>query len=162
MNHYEDFQILTNQEYSFLCEQYQNFHTEKPFSSLNKKEVLIKLYTSLNENSLSALHFNHRINKQTSSCIKDISSITNKISTNISSLFSLNINPTQINIKPFNIFSFLKNVNKIILLIYSWINMEKRDHIKLLAQNHLEEIIDSNNKLLSTLEISEFHLFKHM
>lgn len=151
---YNDFPILTNQEYQLMNE---NFSTIQP----NRKAQISKICFEINTCKNSTLTLSNKFNKKICDSLNQTHTTLEKLLNNLTSTF--NINETSNNtIVDMNIFSFLNKVVNIISLIQVWSTTEEKTYYKSIAQKSIVELLNILNSLIKSLQLSNVQFFKYM
>lgn len=152
---YNDFPILTSSEYDSLSKQFNIL------SQFNRRDFLqnICLEVGLCLNYCSGIE--NTFNKSTREQIKQTSILLEKILNNISSQFNIKQSPNH-TILNFNFFSFMKQLNKTIILFINWFENEHKEYYKSIAKKSFIELINNENNLFSALEKSKVDFYKYM
>lgn len=152
---YDDFQILSNEEYQILN---SNFNKNKQF---DRKTIITKICQKNLSCQSICLNIEKDYNiKIKNSLVESISKLK-KIQENICSTFNVSSKYNN-NIKAFNIFTFLKSINDLIKLFYLWHNTENKEYYKNIARKSINDLLSSYQTIFDALESSNVTFFKFM
>ncbi len=152
---YNDYQILSNDQYSFLNLQYQN---EQAFV---RKDIILNICNELNLCKVLCLGLKNNYNKQVSNSIKSTFNLLDKNLNNLSSICKSNTIQTNV-IKQCTIFELFKKLTTISSFLLNWISHESKEYYKTLAINTAKDINSTLTEISTALISSHVQLFKHM
>ena len=152
---YNDFPILSNTDYTLISAQYSNL------LAFNRDNTLLDLCNEIYVCLGYCNTLKNTFNKTTTDQIKKSNDILTKLLNNISSQFNIKLAPKQ-TITNFNLFSFMKQINKILLIIFNWFINEQKEYYKTIAKRSFYELIEIKNNILSALEKSQVTFYKFM
>ena len=152
---YNDFPILSNDEYKFLNEQY----SLNP--SFDRKTYLFKICTELLSCINICVGLNGRFNSKICYTISDSKQVLEKILNNLTSTFNISMS-SQKEISNFNLFTFLKKIINTVSLITSLTNFEQKEYYKTMLTKSTNELLKILENIITALENSNLHFFTHM
>lgn len=152
---YEDFPILSNQEYELI-----NSHFSKR-EKFDRKTILNKICNELIICKNICLESKSKYNKKICSALEKSLIILNKLNQNISSCFNI-VNSQSQTMKIFNLFDFMKKLISISSLVFSWFEHEPKEYYKNLAGKTNRELLQVMENIISALNNSNIITFKHM
>ncbi len=152
---YNDFPILTDEQYNFLQTKFENFSS--PF---NRKETVLKFFNELIECKMSLPFIkeqtNYIIKKSLNAALKKFESIIS----NLNATFNFSINTSAT--KEINIFCLLKKISNLIKINVFWANLEQKEYFKHYSLKILNELSIILYDILSALQNSQINIFKFM
>jgi len=150
---YEDFKILSDNEYLKIAEQYNSTKIQ------DKNEVVSILFQSVN-NLLNCLYFsNNLLNNKIKNELNTHKQVLNKLKNNLSLLFALEIEKS-IQYNDFNIFNYLSNLTNVQNIFNDWLKIDnKNKHYNFILNSKYEinYLIISLLNILSDLNIKIFN-----
>ena len=151
---YNDYPILTNQEYETIS---NNFNFSKP----ERKTVCTNLYQELASTldicSNILNKYNHTITNQLKSLQISISNIIENLKANFTfSSFQFSSYSNS------NIFKLIIKIQNCLKLSHNWCLTEEKDYYKNMAKTIYNKVFELNYNLISAIEKSNVKLFKHM
>ena len=152
---YNDFPILNNDEYELLSKQYSKFQPA------DRKTLIFKICNELNICYNFCMGFENKFNKKIKSEIENSKIVLFKLLENFTSTFNISP-PINQTINSFNLFSFIKKITYSTTFILQWLSIEQKEYYKKLGQSSVAELMELVNKIISALEESNLHFFKHM
>ncbi len=152
---YNDNPILNELDYLTIDKHYQSTQT------LDRKTLVLRIYNELSSCLNNCLLIENRYNKNIQKLLKSTSITVDKHLNNLSTLFNLPATKTQ-SASSFNLFTFLKKINKTCLLLIEWLKIEDKEYYKTTLIKTLNELLGVCKEMFSTLENSEIHFFKYM
>lgn len=152
---YNDFPILSNDDYKLMEEHFENKPKENRLFYLS--EVLSILNIAYNTCIGLSKVYNQNIRKE----ISKTKNTVEKIKNNLSSIF--NNNHTQQNwINKTNIFNLLNILIEACKQLNEWAKMEEKAYYKTVLFNSINDIYLNILNILKSLEKSTIHFYKHM
>ena len=151
---YNDFQILSNEEYAILNNQFlarQNF---------DRNATIFQIKSTLNSCKNSCLSIANKYNTRIKSEIEQTHKKLNKILENFNSLFGTASQSTEI--KNINIFSFIDKLISITQQIYLWQKNEQKKYYNSFAEKTIFELLEIIANLIKQLDKSNIITFKYM
>lgn len=150
---YEDFPILTNEQYHFLNEHYET-------KSFNKKQIIQEICNQLN----GLIYFSNLDNIYNSKIQTSIKEAKLKLTENIDTIESLfNLKPTdKTEFIQHSVFSFLSRLSKILKQTNDWILNEDKTYYQKTATNLNNKICECIDLICNSLENSNITFYKHM
>lgn len=149
---YNDFQILTTNQYEILAEQFKH----KNFSKMSIAE---KLLSKLEECKSYCYGLDNQLNKQIQASLQQTKIELDKLIDNTNLLFNISPQPKNI-VEHFNVFCFLKNLVTIIKLSQQLQEADKNN--TQFAQATIKTIANALNNIIEKLEQSNIKIFKYM
>lgn len=152
---YNDYSILSDNEYLKIAEQYKNQNQTTPNCSLEKAFELIE--TCKNSLQMSNNFKNYKIKNE----LKNHYQTLYRLSNNLKLTFSLKTNNNKV-FTDFNIFTYISNLIIIQNNLNNWLKLENNSKYGILIINIKNEI---NNLIISILDIlskSNIIFFKFM
>jgi hypothetical protein len=148
---YNDFPILSNQEYELI-----NSHF-----SIEKFERNYFLKNLLNElNSLKNSKIESNLNKKLKVSIDKSNQILIKLFDNLASMFNIQIQSSSI--QEINLFAFLEKLINLATLFSIWKQNETKTYYQSISHKSEIEILNSVKQILNDLKNSSVITFKHM
>ncbi len=150
---YEDYKVLSEEEYNFLSEQYLSQKQPKNYAQFvcDKLEVCKNMCLTLTE----------KTNTNVATKIKGVFDYLQNIKDNLLATFSIK-SATICEVKNFNIFSLLTATFDVLNALYNWQNEETKQHTKIFLTKTINSLTERINLLLTALENSNILTFKHM
>lgn len=152
---YNDFQIASDEAYKLMNEQFNNL------SKFDRRTSLNQIIFCIQDCKVQILNISPSINLKIKKAIQTSSQALNKIDENLRSLFNLD-NTHQQTIREFNLFTYLKNLTKLISLFQTWSKFEKKEYYLNFIFKTVEELLENIKIILQSLENSNIYLFKFM
>ena len=153
---YNDFPILSNNEYEKLKEQYNSANNFSRIQPLNQICSLIH-----DCNNSFQLNCNQKINNKIKSELTESNSTLIKILENLKTTFTVELNNTK-SITSFNLFSYLKKLMTCIRLLNNWLKYEKKEFYKSIIISTRSDIENIILNLFTQLEKINIYFFKYM
>lgn len=151
---YNDFQILSNEEYEIINNHF--LQTQKHDRKTLLNEICLTIVNCRN----SCHNFYNNVGLKLKTALNECLAILSKIYENYSTTFNIEIKSNEI--KNISLFSFVNNIISAIHLNTNWILIEEKEYYKNLGKKTNIELFDIVNKLLKSLNESSFYFFKHM
>ena len=152
---YNDFPILTENEYEFMNE---NFKNSQQFSRPRFLDIVCFNLKKLQHFSSFS---NVKMSTKLKNCFMDSNITINKLINNLTSTFNHNETPLK-DVHNLTIFSYLKLVVENLTILDQWIKQEHKEYYKTLISNTRTELQNICLNVLTVLESSNVYLFKHM
>ena len=152
---YNDFPILSNEEYQLL-----NSH----FSTSNissRKDILFKILNEISNCKNLCFNIEQKQNFKLKTSLEFSFNTLTKLENNLSTSFNLKTTSSQ-SYKSVNIFSFTKKITKLSTLVSSWHSTEQKEYFKAIAHKTLIDLLSILENIFTALETSNVLLFKHM
>lgn len=144
---YDDFKILTNEEYEKLNSEYLLNPSNRKLYISNIISLLSKI-THCNQENL--------INQQLKPHIKTLKTICNNIITTLKS-------NTQTNeVVNFNIFNVLEILNETIYQFYIWQEIETKEYYLDIIKSSIKNLLECSKNIISILKILNIKIHKYM
>ena len=151
---YEDFPILTNQDYVALNEEYAK---QQRYS---KQSCLNNIMLTLNECKEFYFALTKQVNENIAKALNEVKSLIETISANTSTLCE---NQSRLQeVRQTNIFEFINNLVKISSLNFELYVKEDKEYVKKIASANIALANEGSKILLSALKNSNFRLFRFM
>ncbi|MCQ2564969.1 MAG: hypothetical protein MJ152_03850 [Clostridia bacterium] len=93
--------------------------------------------------------------------IKEIYEYLQNTKDNLLATFSIK-SATVCEVKNFNVFSLLTAILNVLATLHNWQNEETKQHTKIFLVKTINTLTERTNNLLTSLENSNFIMFKHM
>lgn len=151
---YNDFQILSNEQYQMLNNQYLN-------NSVNEQNILDSLFLNFDQCKSFCFGLSSKVNKQIQLALSNAKQEYDKLINNLNLTFKITTHTAQ-SITNFNVFSFAKKVVEGLTLVQQLYNFSNNKKIFVFADNSSKTILNILNNLFSALEKSNIYLFKYM
>lgn len=152
---YNDFPILSNEDYYLLNTQYSN--QQKP----DRKNHIYKICNELNTIVYSCFELAPKHNTIIKRALESTREISAKLLNNLNEVFNLT-NTTSKNYANTNIFTLTKQISKASSRFINWASLEEKEYYKNLSLKSSTELLECLNNILNALELSNVKLFKHM
>lgn len=147
---YNDYQILSNDEYKILESHYN------ASNNYSKNHTINSIHTLVNTAKCSLQYSNNFKNFQIKKELNNHFLILNKLEDNLKSMLSLEISKPTL-IESFNLFNYINNLFSIIKLLNVWLENENKEYYKKIiriSKIEIENLISSILSILSTLSIN--------
>lgn len=152
---YNDFPILSNEEYNLMNQHFNNEHTT------DRKTQVDKIFSLLDSAYNICVGLSNKHNFKITKSITTFSQTILKVKNNFTATFNLNTNSNK-TVFNYTIFKLLDKIFDIIHELNIWISFEEKTYYKTLAQKSLKEIIIESKQILLSLNNSNVLFFKHM
>lgn len=151
---YNDFQILSNEQYDMLNKQYLN-------NENIEMDILNNLFLNFDQCKSFCFGLSNKVNKQIQHSLAYARQEYDKLINNLNQTFSISAHTPQ-TIQTFNLFSFAKKVVEGLTLIQQLCNVSATKKITNFVCSTTKTILNILNNLFSALEKSNIYLFKYM
>ncbi len=150
---YEDYKVLSEEEYNFLSEQYLSQKQPKNYAQFvcEKLEICKSMCLNLTKET----------NSNVATKIKEIYEYLQNIKDNLLATFTIK-SATVCEVKNFNIFSLLTACFDVLTTLHNWQNEETKQHTKIFLVKTTNALTERINSILTALENSNILIFKHM
>lgn len=152
---YTDFQILSNETYKLMNEQFNNF---QPFS---KRSCVNKLLLSIAEFKALTASIQAQTNPKIRNKLENISLTISKLENNLQAMFNTE-RPKATTIKSFNIFNTIQTIIKILLELQNWSKNETKEYHLNFIEKTINEFLLNLDDLFLVMSKLNIILFKHM
>ena len=152
---YNDFPILSNDEYNLLNE---HFNINQP---KDKPTVLNNLLEKLNICFSFCIGLTNKYNVKINIAINNTKNQIEKIKNNLTATFNLTSTKNN-SVLNSNIFILLNTIIEAVHETIIWTTIENKEYYKTLAQKNLNDLISCVKEILLALEKSNILFFKHM
>lgn len=152
---YNDFQILSNDTYKLMNEQFNNSQPFTKRACVNKLQLLIAEFRALTA-SIQA-KTNHKIRNE----LEKVSSNISKLENNLQAIFNTK-RPKATTIKSFNIFNTIQTIIKILLELQNWSKNETKEYHLNFIEKTTNEFLLNLDDLFLVMSKLNIILFKHM
>lgn len=149
---YNDFPILNDEAYDFLKDKFDSAMPE------NRNVVVSKLFAGVLSCLSHIMGAKGDENREIKLALKKIEIELNKIEQNLSDNF--NIYAEKKLVKTLNIFSLLKELNLCCKLSLAWLENEKKEYLKALAQSALNSLLDCQQEIITALNKCTIKIFR--
>lgn len=152
---YNDFPILSNEQYDLLQQNYSNYKTDR-------NTYINRILAGLHECKFTCLNIKD-CNKNITLSISNTLSTIDLIINNLSNLTNAPVSyENTVKISNFNVFKFLGKLLNCLNLFHNWQNDESKDYFKNLANTYFLDLSKCLSNIISALEQSNVRLYKYM
>lgn len=151
---YNDFKILSNEQYDMLNKQYV-------INENIEMDILNNLFLNFDQCKSFCFGLSNKVNKQIQQALNNARQEYDKLINNLNLTFNITAHTPQ-TIQSFNLFSFAKKVVEGLILVQQLCFVSANKKISNFVCATTKTILEILSNLFSALEKSNIHLFKYM